>query len=102
MGVQDSFGADVKLTLPHPEQRQLFVVVFASREVGPAAIIRAHGGRIILDGGAWMIAELGFNVATSLRSAGEVVFVGGVSVDPQRFAAFGKLTGLDPFQPQEQ
>ena len=102
MGVQDSYGAEVELTLPHPEQRQLFVVVFTSREVGPAAIIRAHGGRIVIDGGAWVIAELGFNVATSLRSAGEVVFVGGVSVDPQRFAAFGKLTGLDPFQPQEQ
>ena len=99
MGVQDSFGADVKLTLP--EQRQLFVVVFASREVGPAAIIRAHGGRIVVDGGAWVVAELGFNVATSLRSAQEVVFVGGVSVDPQRLAAFGKVTGLDPFQPQE-
>ena len=99
MGVQDSFGADVKLTLP--EQRQLLVVVFASREVGPAAIIRAHGGRIVIDGGAWVVAELDFNVATSLRSAREVVFVGGVSVDPQRLAAFGKLTGLDPFQPQE-
>jgi len=100
MGIEKSFGAEVKVTLPHSEQRQLFLVIFTSQEVGPAGIIRAHGGRIVLDGGAWMIAELAFNVATSLRQAGEVVFLGGISLDPQRFATFSKLTGLDPLHPQ--
>ena len=43
---------------------------------------QAHGGRIVLDGGAWIIAELAYNVATSLRNATEVVFLGGISLDP--------------------
>ena len=102
MGIQESFGAEVNVTLPHPEQRQLFLVIFSSLEVGPAAMIRAHGGRIVLDGGAWLIAELAFNVATKLRSASEVVFIGGISLDPERFAAFSRLTGLDPLHPQQQ
>ena len=100
MGIEKSFGAEVKVTLPDPEQRQLFMVVFSSLEVGPAAVVRAHGGRIVLDGGAWIIAELAFNVATSLRNSTDIVFLGGISLDPERFATFSRLTGLNPLNPQ--
>jgi hypothetical protein len=93
-----SFGAEIKVTLPQSDQPQLFLVVFSSPNIRPAALIRAHQGQIVLDGGAWMIAELGFDEAMGLRNAKGIAFVGGISLDPQRFAAFSKLTGFNPLQ----
>ena len=43
-----------------------------------------------------MIAEDPFGDAAKLRGVEGVAFVGGISLDPERFAAFSKLAGFDP------
>jgi hypothetical protein len=98
MSIEESFGAEIKLTLPESNQRQLFLIRSSSPDVDLPALMRPRGGRIVLNGGAWIIAELGFDEATELRKMNGIAFVGGISLDPQRFAAFSKLTGFDPLR----
>lgn len=102
MRMDEGFGAEVKLTLPELDRRQLFLIVFCSPDFRPTALIRARQGRIVLEGGAsWMVAELGFHEARGLRNVKGIAFVGGISLDPERFEAFSKLTEFDPLQRQQ-
>lgn len=90
-GISKSFGAKVKLSLPESDRRQLFFVKSSSSSVDLPALVRRRGGRVVLQGRAWAMAELGFREATELRKASGIAAVGGVSLDPERFAAFSKL-----------
>lgn len=91
----DSFGAKVKLTFPESNEGQFFWVKSSSPDINLAALTRSHGGRVVLEGRDWVIVELGFNEAMELRKLQGVILVGGVSLDPQRFAAFGKFPGFN-------
>ncbi|CAN5173062.1 hypothetical protein BH24ACT19_BH24ACT19_14000 [soil metagenome] len=98
LGIDKSFGAKVDLAFPESDQRQLFLIKFSSSDIRPAALARFHGGQIVLEGRNWAIVELGFNEAMGVRGTREVALVGGISLTAERFATFGRLTGLDPLQ----
>jgi hypothetical protein len=95
-GIDKAFGAEIKVALPESNRRQLFFVGSSSFGVDLSALVRPRGGRVVLEGETWAIAELGLNEAMALQKTEDVAFVGGISLDPQRFAAFGKLVGFRP------
>jgi hypothetical protein len=94
--IDTAYGAEIQVALPGSDQRQLFFVGSSSSGADLSALVRPRGGRVVLEGETWAIAELSFDEAMALRKIEGVTFVGGVSLDPERFAAFGKPVGFRP------
>lgn len=88
------FGAEIKFTLPESDDRQLALVKSSSPELRLSALTRSRGGRVVLEGRDWVVAELSLHDALEMRRLQGVAFVGGVSLDAGRFARFGELIGL--------
>ena len=89
--IADRFGATVNVQATASDQRQFFLVISASSGINLTVLAPSHGGRVVLNGRNWIVAELGFNDATALSRSPGVALVGGVSIDSQKLAAFGKL-----------
>ena len=88
--VANSFGAKISLQLPQSNQHQTFLVKSADPRVNLPTLISSRGGQILIDGKVWVIAQLVFHQAMELRKLREIAFVGGVTLDPQRFGAFSQ------------
>lgn len=88
--IANSFGAKINLQLPQSNQHQTFLVKSAVSQVNLIALISSYGGQILINGRAWVIAQLLFQQAMELRKRPEVAFVGGITLDPQRFTVFSK------------
>lgn len=86
--MRDRFGADVRIRHHETGDRQLFLVRGASPAVPVAGFVRSQGGRAVLTGGNWVLAEMALSAAQALRRQAGILSVGGVSVDPKRFALF--------------
>lgn len=86
--MHDRFGADVRVSFHNTGDRQLFLVRGASAAVPMEGIVRSHGGRTVIKGATWLLAELPMAQAQVLRRKAGILSVGGVSVDPERFAQF--------------
>jgi hypothetical protein len=88
--VANSFGAKINLQIPQSNQHQTFLVKSAYSQVNLPALISSQGGQILIDGRVWVIAQLMFHQAMELRKLREIAFVGGITLDPQRFTAFSQ------------
>lgn len=93
----ETFGAAVDV---NAGGRSLFFVV--GRAGPPDAVVAALGGRVVvhLPDGRRALAVLGFDVFGALRRHPAIALAGPVSVDPDRFASFARLVGLDDGAPQ--
>ena len=90
--MQEKFGAKVDVTPVPQSERQVFFITgsFAAHLTG---LVRAHGGRPIIGGAHWLLAELAFSRAMALRGERGVRMVGGVSIDPVRLEALRRMAG---------
>jgi hypothetical protein len=86
--MHERFGADVRVRHEETTDRQLFLVRGVSADVPLTGLIRSRGGKVVLQGSRWVLAELSLLEAQGLRRQSGVFSVGGVSVDPKRFALF--------------
>jgi hypothetical protein len=84
------FGAKIDLNLPQSDQKQLFMVRASSAKINLTSLILSHKGQVIVGGNTWAIAQLVFSDAMELRKLREIAFIGGISVDPQRFVVFSE------------
>lgn len=85
------FGASVKLKRGESRDRQLFLVRFRPSDTLAPGRVRASGGRIVLGGSGWILAEMAFSPAMSLEKAPGIHSVRGVSVDPRRLEIFRRV-----------
>lgn len=88
--IVNSFGAKINLQLPQSNQPQTFLVKSAVPQVNLIALISSYGGQILINGRVWVIAQLLFQQAMELRKRPEIAFVGGVTLEPQRFTTFSQ------------
>jgi len=92
----EQFGARVSFNLRPATPCQLFLMRSHPATAPLAGWVRARGGKVVLQGSGWMLAELGLQDAMEMRKFPGIFFVGGVSVDPKRFELFRRVAGLDP------
>jgi hypothetical protein len=87
-----AFGARVELD---PGQGGLCLVV--GRHGSPAASVAAAKGRLVthLPGGHRVLAMVSWEGLQALQRDAAVAVAGPVSIDPERFARFAALAGLD-------
>jgi hypothetical protein len=88
--MQRRFGATVKVTPPTTSDRQMFLILGKSKTF-LAGLTTARGGRLLLGGPGWVLAEMSFPQAMSLRAVAGVRMVGGVSINPDRLEFLRKL-----------
>lgn len=82
------FGASVRLERGQRADRQLFLIRFPAASSQAAGRVKARGGKVVLAGRGWMLAELGFSPAMSLDKEPGIHSVRGVSIDPERLEFF--------------
>lgn len=80
--MQRRFGAKVDVTPTSARDRQVFLITGAGATL--AGLVQAQGGQPLFSGPGWMLAQLGFSQAMSLRGSPEIRTVSGVSIDPER------------------
>jgi hypothetical protein len=88
--IQRRFGAKISLKSPAITDRQLFLILGG----GPnllAGRIAGLDGKVALAGPNWVLAEMGFSQAMSLRGSPGVRVVAGVNVDAERL---GKIRDM--------
>jgi hypothetical protein len=90
--IQRRFGAKISVKSPAIKDRQLFVIL-GNRPDLLAGRIAGLGGKLVMGGPNWVLAELEFSRATSLRGTPGVRTVAGVSVDPAQLGKFRDLLG---------
>jgi hypothetical protein len=92
------FGAVVNLEEPKTPgtNRQMFMVRGGVETQALAAMVARQGGKVVLAGKGFLLAEMGYNQAMALRSADGVRSVNGVSIDPARFESFMALLKAKP------
>lgn len=89
--MSEAFGADVQIGADAPG---LCLVV--GREGDPAVAIAAAGGRVVTRlPGSRVLAMLTWHALAALRADPSIALAGAVSIDPERFARFCAITGLD-------
>jgi len=93
--MQRRFGAKISVTPQSSSDRQIFLFVGQSGRF-LAGLITAQGGKHLLAGPGWVLAELGFSQAISLCGAFGVRMVGGVSIDPETVESLHHVVGLNP------
>jgi hypothetical protein len=89
--MQRRFGAKVDVTPTFARDRQVFLITGAGPTL--AGLIRAQGGQPLFSGPSWVLAQLGFSQAMSLRGSPDIRAVSGVSIDPERIESLHRLTG---------
>jgi hypothetical protein len=89
--MQRRFGAKIGVTPTSARDRQVFLITGA----GPSLVglIQAQGGLPLFGGPGWVLAELGFSQAMSLRGSPNIRTVSGVSIDPERIESLNQLIG---------
>lgn len=92
------FGATIKLEdLKTPSKnRQMFLVRGGADAQTFAGLVARQGGKVVLAGKGFLLAEMGYNEAMALRSQHGVRSVNGVSIDPARFESFMALLKARP------
>ena len=90
--MQQKFSAKVDVTPAPQSERQVFFIT-GSSAAHLAGLVTAHGGRPIIGGPHWVLAELTFSRAMALRGVRGVRMVGGVSIDRERIEALWRMTG---------
>jgi hypothetical protein len=97
--VARQFGATVKLERGTSTDRQLFIIRFRLPGDPVPGFVRAKGGKIVLGGRGWVLAEIAYPQAMSLRKSTGVISVRGVSIDPKRLEMFRRaVEGARPPQ----
>lgn len=97
--VARQFGATIRLERGNSTDRQLFIIRFRLPGDPVPGFVRAKGGRIVLGGRAWMLAEIAYSQAMSLQRAPGIISVRGVSIDPKRLELFRRaVEGARPPQ----
>jgi hypothetical protein len=94
----NTFGAEIKLTLPAPGQQHLFLVKSNYPLSHLIGLVRSGGGQINFQGNDWIIAQLSFEAGMGLQQAPGIVFVGSIFLDAERFLAFKRLFGVEDQQ----
>jgi hypothetical protein len=89
--IAQKFGASVKLKRGESSDRQLFLVRYRPSSAEAPGRVKALGGKIVLGGSGWMLAELAFSPAMSLEKAPGFHSVRGVSIDPRRLEIFRRV-----------
>jgi hypothetical protein len=88
----EAFGAEVST----PErERSLFFVI--GRDGPPDATVRSVGGTVVthLQDRRRVLAVAPLAAHAALRQSRELLLAGPISIDPQRFARFARLIGLN-------
>ena len=80
--MQRRFGAKINVTPPSASDRQIFFLT-TDPGVSLTGLVTAQGGTSLLTGPGWLLAELSFTRAMSLRGAPGIRMIGGVSIDAQ-------------------
>jgi hypothetical protein len=89
--MSEAFGANVQIGADAPG---LCLVV--GREGDPAVAIAAAGGRVVTQlPGSRVLAMLTWHGLVALRADRSIAVAGAVTIDPERFAHFCAITGLD-------
>jgi hypothetical protein len=92
--MQRRFGATIKVAPPATSDRQMFLILGKSKAL-LAGLVAGRGGKLLLGGPGWVLAEMSFLQAMSLRGVAGVRMVGGVSVNPDRLEFVRKLMEKD-------
>ena len=88
--MQRRFGAKISLKSPAITDRQLFLIL-GSRSNLLAGQIAGLNGKLVMAGPNWVLAELGFSQAMSLRGSPGVRSVAGVNVDAERLGKIREM-----------
>ncbi len=84
--IADRFGAVVDVSMSSANQSQAFLIKAVTAEVSLDRVVREKGGRIVLAGRLWVIAELPLHAGMALKTLPGIAFVGGVTLDSEQFA----------------
>jgi hypothetical protein len=89
--MSEAFGANVQIGADAPG---LCLVV--GRTGDPSAAIAAAGGRLVTRlPGSRVLAMLTWHALAALRADRSIALAGAVTIDPERFARFCALAGID-------
>jgi hypothetical protein len=87
-----AFGAQIQAALP---ERGLYLVI--GHDASVTGLVQGTGGQVIVTfpNTFKLLAILPISTFFTLRQHRLIVMVGPVSIDPQRFARFAAIAGLD-------
>ena len=89
--MQRRFGAKVMATqLAAAAEIQLFLIR-VNEGVRLASLLAALGGKTVMTGPNWVVAEMAFSQAMALRGTRGVLIAGGVSMDSERISQLRKM-----------
>ena len=88
--MQRRFGAKVIATQPAAAGIQLFLIR-GTGGVRLASLLAALGGKTVMAGPNWVVAEMAFSQAMALRATRGVLIAGGVSMDSERISQLRKM-----------
>ena len=88
--MQRRFGAKVTATQPAAGGIQLFLIR-VNEGVRLASLLAALGGKTVMAGPNWIVAEMAFSQAMALRATRGVLIAGGVSMDSERISQLRKM-----------
>ena len=89
--MQRRFGAKVMATqLAAAAEIQLFLIR-VNEGVRVSSLLAGLGGKTVMVGPNWIVAEMGFSQAMALRATRGVLIAGGVSMDSERISQLRKM-----------
>ncbi len=88
--MQRRFGAKVMATQSAAAGIQLFLIR-VNEGVRLASLLAALGGKTVMAGPNWVLAEMAFSQAMALRATRGVIIAGGVSMDSERISQLRKM-----------
>lgn len=86
-----SFGAEVNIALPDANQAHLFLIKSSQPLTYPTRLVQARGGKVLIQGSVWIIAQLSYGLGMGLKQEPGITFVGSVFLEPEKFLAFQRL-----------
>ncbi len=88
--MQRRFGAKVMATQSAAAGTQLFLIR-VNEGVRLASLLAGLGGKTLMAGPNWVVAEMVFSQAMALRGTRGVFMAGGVSMDSERISQLRKM-----------